>query len=195
MKQALKALARPSVFFLAVWVLVDVGGPRVLRSEEENQATAAKKEPATGVEVIKRGAAIGDSPVVPLDSVFGRPEKYVEKTVIFDGTVAEVCQKKGCWMEVVSGDAATRVRFKDYGFFVPMDCQGMWVRAEGVFVTKVWSKEDVDHLVAEGANLTLNEDGTATELSFVATGVVLKVASPSPSAEAAPAEIGNENSD
>ena len=44
------------------------------------------------------------------------------------GTIDEVCQKKGCWMDVNMGENQTlRVRFKDYGFFVPKDAAGKTV--------------------------------------------------------------------
>ena len=38
--------------------------------------------------------------------------------------VNAVCQVKGCWMTMGDTTNAMRVKFKDYGFFVPMDCSG-----------------------------------------------------------------------
>ena len=124
-------------------------------------------------EVVKRGEEIGKSPEVSINDVIKEPAKYVGKSMILTGEVQEVCQKKGCWMEVVSGDPQTRVRvtFKDYGFFVPMDCHGWKVKAEGMFEKKTLSKEDADHLAEEGAHIVRNADGTATEIAFVASGV------------------------
>jgi hypothetical protein len=126
--------------------------------------------------VITRGAAIGDAPTVMLAEVVENPEKFTTEPVIFEGSIAEVCQKKGCWMKVVSdsSDIGTRVTFKDYGFFVPTNSKNWLVRAEGVFHVKVWTKEEADHLVGEGAQLSRNADGRATEIGFVATGVELK---------------------
>ena len=134
----------------------------------------------------KAGDTVSDAKPVAIAEVIKAPEKYTEKPVIVEGTIAEVCRKKGCWMELmpVGAETAVRVTFKDYGFFVPTDSQGMLVRVEGVFETKVWSKEDVDHLVGEGATMKRNPDGTATELSFVANGVELRPAKKA-SAEAA----------
>ncbi|MBT8186243.1 MAG: DUF4920 domain-containing protein [Croceitalea sp.] len=38
------------------------------------------------------------------------------------GQITEVCQSKGCWMKVtIANDKEVLVRFKDYGFFVPLD--------------------------------------------------------------------------
>ena len=136
----------------------------------------AEEEKKTDTGVITQGAKIGDSPTVTLGDVMKNSDKFIGKTVIVEGQVQEVCQKKGCWMEVVSGDqeSSIRVTFKDYGFFVPMDSHGMIARMEGQFDVKTLSKEDADHLEAEGAKITRNDDGTANELAFVATGVELR---------------------
>jgi hypothetical protein len=41
------------------------------------------------------------------------------------GKVNSVCKMKGCWMEIADGKGGnTRIRFKDYTFFVPRDCEG-----------------------------------------------------------------------
>jgi hypothetical protein len=127
------------------------------------------------VEVVKRGEALGDSPEVSLATVMKDPDKYLGKTVILTAVAAEICQKKGCWMQVVNkgSDAGIRMTFKDYGFFMPKDGGGMTVRAEGVLEMKVLDKDHAAHLVEEGARIKLNEDGTANELGFVASGVEL----------------------
>lgn len=126
-------------------------------------------------DVVKCGDKIGESPEVSLAEVMKAPDEYLGKKVIVTGIAKEICQKKGCWMQVLpkDGEQSIRMTFKDYGFFVPMDGQGMMVRAEGIFEMKKLEKDHVDHLLAEGAKLTVNEDGTADELGFVAAGVVM----------------------
>ena len=128
-------------------------------------------------EVIKRGAAIKpDAKAVPLAKVLESPEQYAKTAVVVDGVISQACTRKGCWMELVpeAGKPGVRVTFKDYGFFVPLDAKGMSARAEGVTTVKTLSKKEADHLAEEGAKLTRNEDGTAREVSFVASGVELR---------------------
>jgi len=127
-------------------------------------------------EVISRGDALGNSPLVSLHDVMSDVEAYLDTTVTVEGSVQRVCQMKGCWMELAADHdtSGVRVTFKDYGFFVPTDSQGRVARLEGVFETNVFSKADADHLIAEGVELTRNPDGTATELSFVAAAVELR---------------------
>ena len=135
---------------------------------------------ALAQEVVTRGDVLGDSPLVSLQDVMSDVDAYVDayldKKVTVEGSVNNVCQMKGCWMELVADNASSgvRVTFKDYGFFVPTDSQGRAATLEGVFETNVFSKADADHLIAEGVELTRNADGTATELSFVAAGVELR---------------------
>ena len=130
------------------------------------------------VDLITRGAAIGDSPVVMLADAVRNADAYADRSVILEGQVVKACQNKGCWLELVpqGAERGIRVTFKDYGFFVPKDSAGHSARLEGVFERNIFSKADADHLIAEGVALTRNPDGTATELSFVAAGVELRAA-------------------
>lgn len=128
-------------------------------------------------DVITRGAAISkESRTVPLKIVLERPATFTRFPIIIEGLVEAACQNKGCWMQIVpeAGKPGLRVTFKDYGFFVPKDSPGMTARMEGIVSVKTLSKEEADHLEGEGAKLTRNEDGTANEVSFVATGVELR---------------------
>lgn len=139
-------------------------------------AVVAMAHPAPAQQVVTRGAALGDSPVVDLADALGNPSAYAGEQVILEGTVVKACPMKGCWMELAPDGAARgiRVSFKDYGFFVPRDVAGRAARLEGTFETNVFSRADADHLIAEGVSLVRNPDGTATELSFVASGVELR---------------------
>ena len=127
-------------------------------------------------ELVKRGAAIGDSPVVDLAQALRSISSYADRTVTVEGKVNRVCQMKGCWMELVpvGADRGIRVTFKDYAFFVPTDSRGASARLEGMFEQNTFSKADADHLIAEGVALTRNPDGTATEVSFLAQAVELR---------------------
>ncbi|HVG24888.1 MAG TPA: DUF4920 domain-containing protein [Thermoanaerobaculia bacterium] len=130
---------------------------------------------AFAAETITRGAAISrDAKSVPLAQVVANPDAYVKDAVVVEATVTNACDRKGCWMQLTADGAPNmRVTFKDYAFFVPLDSKGMKARAEGVTVVKTLSKKDADHLESEGAKLNRNADGTAKEVSFVASGVEL----------------------
>ena len=123
---------------------------------------------------VKRGAALTGAPAATLKSVVADPAVYAGKVVTVQGDVKQACTKKGCWIEVVDGDARVRVTFKNYGFFVPLDSAGSRVTAEGIVKTNKLSKEKADHYAGEGASLKRDADGSATEIEFVANGVELR---------------------
>lgn len=126
---------------------------------------------------IVRGDAISaDTERVLFAEVMKRPEKYDGKKVVIEGIVMRVCQAEGCWVEIApksKGDGKIRVTF-DHKFAVPKDASTMSFRAEGTVKVKTLSKETVEHLVKDdGAKIKTNPDGTANEVTFLATGVEL----------------------
>ena len=65
-------------------------------------------------------------------------------------------------------------RFLNYGFFVPLDSRGAVIRMEGVAAVTTLSAEEVEELIAEGYDPgIIEEDGTATVVSFTASGVMM----------------------
>ncbi|MBK6484905.1 MAG: DUF4920 domain-containing protein [Chitinophagales bacterium] len=94
------------------------------------------------------------------------------------GTVVECCQVKGCWMTIDKGDGTTmRVKFKDYGFFVPKDIAGKTAIMEGMARMETTSVDEQRHY-AEDAGKTKAEIEAITqptrELVFEASGVIIK---------------------
>jgi len=95
------------------------------------------------------------------------------------GKVKEVCQKKGCWMTLVSdkpGYPETRVTFKDYAFFMPKDLSGKRVVVDGFARVETTSVEMLRHF-AEDAKKSPAEIAAITqpkrEVSFEAAGVLI----------------------
>jgi hypothetical protein len=102
----------------------------------------------------------------PLADVLARPEDG--RAVRLEGTIAAVCRRKGCWVELRQGDSAVHVTFEDYSFFLPTDAAGDVV-LEGKVVMKRRDADEVDHLKGEGAG-----DAAAARVSIEASGVELR---------------------
>ena len=83
------------------------------------------------------GAGITLEQLTPLAEVVSDPERHQGQTLLVMGVVREVCQRKGCWMVVADGESQVRIRFADYGFFVPKDCRGKHAYVEGE--VKAWN--------------------------------------------------------
>ncbi|NNE68432.1 MAG: DUF4920 domain-containing protein [Pyrinomonadaceae bacterium] len=127
---------------------------------------------------IKRGAMIGDSQVVALADVLANPSEYSGESVTVKGFIVRSCKKEGCWAELGAekdSKKTIRVTMKDHQFFIPLKSAGFKAVAEGSFKVETLSKEKVKHLLEDdGATFdNINEDGSVTEISFVATGIVL----------------------
>jgi hypothetical protein len=93
------------------------------------------------------------------------------------GKIIEVCSSKGCWMKLDMGNEnEVMVKFKDYGFFMPLEAEGDVVINGKAFVTET----PVDELrhYAEDAGKSKEEIEAITkpklEYRFEADGVLLK---------------------
>ena len=100
--------------------------------------------------------------------------------VVLTAKVGEVCQAKGCWMNLMDNQGQTDeqlfVKFKDYAFFMPKDLTGKTVLIEGVAYTEETSVDELRHY-AEDAKKSAEEIAAITEpikeKKFMASGVVI----------------------
>ena len=99
-------------------------------------------------------------------------------TVQFESNIKSVCKKKGCWMKMeLAGDDNSFVKFKDYGFFVPLNADNSTAIVNGKAFVDVESVEELRHYAKDGgksaaeiAKITKPE----TTYSFLADGVYIK---------------------
>lgn len=95
-------------------------------------------------------------------------------------TIVETCTMKGCWMTVDMGDAQPpmRVRFLDYGFFVPTEgVENKKTTFEGLAYRDTLSVEELQHYAYDaGKDSTEILAITKPEVvvSFTATGVIIE---------------------
>ena len=124
------------------------------------------------------GKAVTEQNAVAADQLrkeMGDKEKALVKVT---GVVDDVCQAKGCWMTIkLDNGELMRVKFKDYGFFVPKDIHGRTVVFEGEASVKTTSVAELQHY-AKDAGASKEEiakiDQPKKELTFLANGVLLK---------------------
>jgi hypothetical protein len=98
--------------------------------------------------------------------------------VKLSGKIEQVCKKKGCWMTMDMGNnQKVMIKFKDYGFFVPLDCNGKTAVIEGVAKKEVIDVAALRHY-AEDAGKSKEEIAKITEpeekYTFEAVGVIIK---------------------
>ncbi|WP_395064446.1 DUF4920 domain-containing protein [Flavobacterium sp.] len=98
--------------------------------------------------------------------------------VKFKSTIKEVCKKKGCWMQMdLSDDNQSFVRFKDYGFFVPLNADNSEAIVNGIAFIDVVTVDELKHY-AKDAGKSQAEINKITKpeitYAFKATGVLIK---------------------
>lgn len=125
--------------------------------------------------VYTAGWDFNDEGVVALQAVPAVLNEQDSAEVVVAGDIDNVCKKKGCWMTMNLPDSQSmRVMFKDYAFFVPLDCSGKTATMKGIVKKETISIEDQKHfLMDEGADSTKIAAVTEpkVEFTFLASGV------------------------
>ena len=124
------------------------------------------------------GEPIDKKGAVSAKKLAQKMDKAESLNIKVKGTITEVCQAKGCWMTIDLGDdELMRVKFKDYGFFVPKDAAGKTAVIQGVAKNEIIGVDELRHL-AKDAGKSEKEiiaiDKPKEELTFVAEGVIIK---------------------
>jgi hypothetical protein len=119
-------------------------------------------------------------PVTPEGYIPGRTlaQKLVGKdslAVKVQGVVQSVCQAKGCWMDVkLTDNTPMKVRFRNYGFFVPKDIAGKTVIVQGTAYQETVSVADQQHYLQDAGKSAPEINAIIQpkkEITFIADGV------------------------
>jgi hypothetical protein len=155
----------------AAFILVALLNPASAPTSQPAKAPQTKVMGQQGV--IHRGAPFTLKKSITMDALAGAVDTYANKTVQVTGKVAAVCIKKGCWMALAGKKkhARARITFKDYGFFVPLNCKDSKATVEGTVQVKKMSEAERAH-IAKDAGKPISEI-PQSELRLVATGVKL----------------------
>jgi len=124
------------------------------------------------------GSEITEDGAIAFADLKGAMGDKKELNVKLIGEVDAVCQKKGCWMEMKNAPGENiRVTFKDYAFFMPMDCAGKTAIIEGVAKIEETSIADLKEYAKDNNDskeIIAAIKVPKKELVFEATGVILK---------------------
>lgn len=104
----------------------------------------------------------------PITELLENPEKYVGKTVQIEGLIVEVCEKRGCWIDIGDTKGFEKIRLKvDDGVIIfPLEEKGKEVIAEGVFEALNYTKEE---LIEQGKHMA-KEQGTKFDSKTITEG-------------------------
>jgi Domain of unknown function (DUF4920) len=123
--------------------------------------------------------AVQESQAVPIKDITNRLASSAAEIndITIKGTVAGVCQAKGCWMtfKLDNGEEMT-VKFKDYAFFMPKDCSGKTAICHGKAFVKTTSVAELKHLAEDAGKskkVIAKIKKPKQEVRFEADGVIL----------------------
>lgn len=122
------------------------------------------------------GSAFDDAiTAVNLKNLITDSDKFDGDTISTEGTIKQVCKKKGCFFILVN-EAATeqaRISFKDYSFFIPTNTAGSRVKLNGTFDVKTITEEDAKHYAEDAGEDPDAINGPQKEYSLTATSVMI----------------------
>lgn len=133
--------------------------------------------------VVRRGEKLTAAPTVEVTAAFERAKELNGKSVKVEGTVDQVCAKKGCWFVLRSSDEAhkdktIRITSKGYRFFMPRGSVGQKAIVEGDFSITTLSQDEAQHFeddrVAAGGGEPKKIEGEQVELQIAAVGVEMR---------------------
>lgn len=127
------------------------------------------------------GDSISADDAISKEALFSKYQSMKEGDTLqlkFTSKIIDVCQKKGCWMNVDLGkDEQAFVKFKDYGFFMPLNSKGEDIIVNGKAFLSIETVEDQKHYAKDAGKSQQAIDSITTPIktyAFVANGVLIK---------------------
>jgi len=161
-------------FYLVLVIALAVG----CTDPKKKETTQEKNVPAKDTTLAYFGDTLTPAGAIASTELGNLMKGKDSLKVKLSGTIEEVCQKKGCWLNLpIGNEQSMRVKFKDYAFFVPKDAAGKEVIIEGYAYTDTISVAALRHY-AEDEGKTKEEikkiNQPEINISFEANGVILK---------------------
>lgn len=148
---------------------------------------ACKKEEVKEVAEVKTenfktfGDSISTDGVISKEDLLAKYETLKEGDTIevkFRSEIKDVCQKKGCWMNMsLNEDKNAFVRFKDYGFFMPLNAAGSEAIVNGKAFISVETVDELKHYAKDAGKSQAAIDSITepkVSYSFLSNGVLIK---------------------
>ncbi len=90
------------------------------------------------VNIQAKGMALGEpltlTTVTKVSEINSNPQEYLDKRVLIEGLVVDVCAHRGCWLDIASDVPFDKIQVKvvDGVIVFPLESRGRNARVEGV---------------------------------------------------------------
>ena len=136
------------------------------------------KQTVSTTDDIHYGEVIDEEGASSFVNVIDQLKEQDEFPAKVKGKIEKVCKKKGCWVTLSDdqsqSDETLFVKFKDYGFFLPLDCEDREVVMMGKAFKEITPVDELRHY-AEDEGQSAEEIAAITEpkveFKFLADGV------------------------
>jgi hypothetical protein len=157
--QATRSRLLPGIAILTLVIGVGCGAP----ADEPVEGAAVEQEVF--------GDPITLTEVTPVSAILDAPEEFLGERVLVEGTVVEVCEMRGCWMDIASDREYEKIQIKvDDGVIVfPLTARGKKALVEGTVELFEMTYEEA----LEDARHKAEEHGTEFDPSTVTGPVTL----------------------
>src|SRR5210317_1250652 len=106
-------------------ILIAIAAIFLISCKNETKETKVTEQEKSEATYKAFGAEISSEGALTKKEMFSRYQNLKEGdtlNVAFASTINEVCKKKGCWMNLdLEGENESFVKFRDYGFFMPLN--------------------------------------------------------------------------
>lgn len=92
---------------------------------------ATTPDPAPVFEGEPYGEPLTLTALTPIADILAAPDQYVDQRVLVEGDIVDVCDDKGCWIDISSGDDRIQVKVDDGVIVFPMSAKGGKALVEG----------------------------------------------------------------
>lgn len=160
---------------LLVFLVLLVSCKNKQKPSQESENVQIEKNYASFGKLIDLKDAIGSEEMLDEFQLLKDTDTLETK---FSATVTDVCKSKGCWMKLnLKSGEEVMVKFKDYGFFVPMDIEGREVVVNGIAFVDNMSVDDQKHYAKDAGesqeDITRIKEPKRT-FEFEADGVLIE---------------------
>jgi hypothetical protein len=103
------------------------------------------------------------SETTPVPEILATPQGFVGRRVLIEGTVVDVCDDKGCWMDIEADGGQIQVKVDDGVIVFPLTARGRTALVEGTVEER--------KLTAEQAFAAAAHRAEEKNMPFDSTGV------------------------
>ena len=167
---------------ITLLMLLACGGPASTPEAPVAQAPAAapveaaapaEARPDAATPGLVLGGAFEPGTPINAEALVAAAENYNGKDVVVEGTIQEVCQKKGCWHTIATAnpDVALMVKDKEYQIFLPKDAAGKAVLVHGNFAVVEMPEDEARHYAEDAGKDPTTIVGSQKRFTLDVAGV------------------------